>query len=81
MQEALFQGILAVGDCQKMFHMFKSQTRIFLGRLYETVEQKKGGKKKTKDTVYHSTFMATKLISGQNSLNKTIKRRLASKKN
>ena len=42
------------------------------------VEQKR--RKKTKDTLYHSTFMATKMITGQNSLNKTIKRRLASKK-
>ena len=43
-----------------------------------TVEQKR--RKKTKDTVYHSTVMATKTNTGQNSLNKTIKRRLASKK-
>ena len=42
------------------------------------VEQKR--RKKTKDTLYHSTLMATKMITGQNSLNKTIKRRLASKK-
>lgn len=44
-----------------------------------TVEQKRR-KRKTKDTVYHSTLMATKMITGQNSLNKTIKRRLESKK-
>ena len=42
------------------------------------VDQKR--RKKTKDTLYHPTLMATKMITGQNSLNKTIKRRLASKK-